>query len=95
MRYVGAMLPVLCSHKTWPGHTKDFSAFWPRRAEIYLVSMTSAEDVRFSALRFHPASKWMNSAAEEFPLRFMACDVMFKNFKRNYYNLKVRKHLPV
>ena len=58
--------------------------------------MTSAEDARFSARRFHPASgpEWMNSAAEEFPPRFMACGVIFENFKRKYYNLKVRKKIP-
>ena len=79
---------------------KIYSASWPRRAEYSPVSMTSEEDARFSALRFHPASEWMNSAAEEFPPRFMACDVNFEKFEkvlgsRNHYNLKVRKHLSV
>ena len=74
---------------------KIFWASWPRRAECSSVSMTSAEDARFSALRFHPASEWMNSAAEEFPPRFMACHAIFENFKRKYYNLKVRKRFSV
>ena len=67
-----------------PGHTKDFFGVldsWPRRAEYSPVSMTSAEDARFSALRFHPASEWM-TAAEEFPPRFMACDVIFEKFQK-------------
>ena len=39
-----------------PVTPKIFSASWRRRAEYSPVSMTSAEDARFSALRFHPAS---------------------------------------
>ena len=59
-----------------PVTPKIFAASWTRRAEFFSVFMTSTEDARFSALRFHPASGWMNSAAEEFPPRFMACDVI-------------------
>ena len=45
-----------------PGHINGFSSSWPRHAEFSSVSMTSAEDARFSTLRFHPASEWVNSA---------------------------------
>ena len=53
--------------------------------------MTSAEDARFSALRFHPASEWMNSAAEEFPPRFIACDVIFEKFQKEPLQLEGAK----
>ena len=72
------------SNSKVPVTPKIFSMSWPKRAEFSLVSMTSVEDARFSALRFHPASEWMNSAVEEFPLRFMACGVVFENFETNY-----------
>ena len=64
-----------------PVTPKIFSASWPRRAEYPPVSMPSAEDARFSALRIHPASEWMNSVAEKFLPRFMACDVIFEKFQ--------------
>ena len=71
----------LCGRRC-PVTPKIFSASWPRRTEYSPVSMTFAEDARFSALRFHPALEWMNSAAEEFPPRFMACDVIFEKFQK-------------
>ena len=58
------------------GPPKIFSAPWPIRAEVSSVSMTSAEDARFSAPRFHPASEWMNSAAEELSIRLLVNKVV-------------------
>ena len=63
-------------------HQITFSASWPRRAEFSSVFLTYAEDARFSSLRFHSALEWIQ--LEEFPLRFMACDVILETFKRNY-----------
>ena len=84
-------------HCSYPGRARSHQQFSRRLGQdarnFLLVSMTSAED---AVLCFHPASvrsEWRNSAVEEFPPRFMACDVIFENFKRNY--LKVRKHLSV
>ena len=63
-----------------PGHTKDFFGVLAKKREIFLGFHDIRGRRQISAPRFHPASEWIISAAEECPLRFMACDVIFENF---------------
>ena len=70
-----------------PVTPKIFSASWRRRAEYSPVSMTSAEDARFSALRFHPASDPRSGLIpQRRNFRRVSWHVtsFSKNFKRNY-----------
>ena len=67
-----------------PGHTKDFFGVLAKTRGIFpgFHDIRGRRQIFRAAFSFHPASEWMNSAAEEFPPRFMACDVIFEKFQK-------------